>query len=198
MLSHWHSPAGTTAAPPARGPGQSPWEVLPTSLGRPLPSALMDVFGPSLKEEHCYWEHFRSGATGTRLRNIDLIPVHHIYIRLPVFPAETVMLVSGCIEGSPALRTMKIQYSGITIHLVTRCLIYTSREVKLPLDPGLGNSFMGGHDYVSKTEGRLLEGRLQPPVLCPSVILSHKSLPLPLLLTETQQFSVPKDSHAVI
>lgn len=60
-------------------------------------------------------------------------------------------------RGNPALWTMKIQYSAITIHLAIRCLIYTQEEVKQPLDTGLGNSLMGSRGSVSKTEGRLLE-----------------------------------------
>lgn len=85
--------------------------------------------------------------------------MHNIYVCLPDFAAENIMLVSGCMnphERNPALQTMKIQHSGIIIHLVTRYLIYASEEVKQPLDTGLGNSLMGGHGYVSKTEGRLL------------------------------------------
>lgn len=63
------------------------------------------------------------------------------------------MSVSGIInhdEREPSCLDNENTISGITIHLLARCLIYTSEEAKQPLDNGLENSFMGGPGHISK------------------------------------------------
>lgn len=66
------------------------------------------------------------------------------------------MSVSGSInhdEREPSCLDNENTISGVTIHLVARCLICTSEEAKQPLDTGLENSFMGGPGHVSQPEG---------------------------------------------
>lgn len=73
---------------------------------------------------------------------------------------------------NPALWTMNVQYSGITVHLVTKCLIHPHihlhKEVKQPLDAGLEKSFVDIRDHgLSLKQRKAAASRPMAPHMLP-------------------------------